>query len=390
MMSITELHNCAMALADEADILKRLGRKQDAKEKYAESYRQEKDAAILAMKNNVEEPAISILLKSAACLAYDAELLRECEQLIGLALSRDLPNEIAEELRDLLENVNFSRHLRLNGVSLDENEIQLVVAGDGVAHGMARKIDVDSRLDTLHKLTLRTLERKTGNEFRTRGRIPEKITNQCQTYFSIPRAASFAISVRIGQKDEDLQIEGVESRTSALIDDVVTNLKLVNQGDYETLKQRIKDEKYLLNFVSHAKEFAPDGKDVSLVGITYMKNGEEVQVPLQRVQNEYVAFEEQLARESIKKSLIKKITIPETEIENTLEGTFSAADASEQNFKITIGNRKFEINVPDGLSDIVRKYFDEVVSARVLYNPSKDKYSLISINALQTKLSLEK
>jgi hypothetical protein len=47
------------------------------------------------------------LHRSAAALALECGVLREAERLIAAALSGDPPNEIAEELRDLLEQVYF-------------------------------------------------------------------------------------------------------------------------------------------------------------------------------------------------------------------------------------------------------------------------------------------
>ena len=81
-----------------------------------------------AIASSVEDLSSSVLVKSAAFLAYDGGLIRESEQMVGLALSRNLPEEIAEEMRDLLENIHFARHLRLNGVTLSDNEVQIVVA----------------------------------------------------------------------------------------------------------------------------------------------------------------------------------------------------------------------------------------------------------------------
>ena len=49
----------------------------------------------------------SVLHRSAASLALECGALREAERLIAAALSGDPPDEIAEELRDLLEQVYF-------------------------------------------------------------------------------------------------------------------------------------------------------------------------------------------------------------------------------------------------------------------------------------------
>lgn len=52
-----------------------------------------------------EEPTRSVFYRSAASLALQCEEFRETERLIATALSGNPPNEIAEELRDLLEKL---------------------------------------------------------------------------------------------------------------------------------------------------------------------------------------------------------------------------------------------------------------------------------------------
>lgn len=75
---------------------------------------------------------------SAASLALVVTCI-ENRKLISLALSGEPPFQgIAEELRDLMENINFFRHLELKGIELAENEVQLVIAGKGIGFGYAK------------------------------------------------------------------------------------------------------------------------------------------------------------------------------------------------------------------------------------------------------------
>lgn len=72
----------------------------------------------------------------------------------------------------MLETVNFHRHLDLRGVILQEDEVQLVIAGKGVGYGYAKSDDVLDRVDTFQKLAIRTIERKAGKSFRKAGKFP--------------------------------------------------------------------------------------------------------------------------------------------------------------------------------------------------------------------------
>jgi tetratricopeptide (TPR) repeat protein len=109
-MSIKELHRKAMELADMADIAKRQGHKDKAMKLYDEAYMLERDAALLAEKDKVGEPCISVLYRSAASLALNCMKYREAEKLIATALSGEPPAEIADELRSLMDNINFYRN----------------------------------------------------------------------------------------------------------------------------------------------------------------------------------------------------------------------------------------------------------------------------------------
>ena len=106
MKDIRTLHNEAMDLALQGDI----EAKNDPKcEKcislYTEAFEKEREAALLADFMQNPEPGLSILYRSAASLAIQCGRYREAEQLIAKALSGNPTNEIARELRELLQNI---------------------------------------------------------------------------------------------------------------------------------------------------------------------------------------------------------------------------------------------------------------------------------------------
>jgi hypothetical protein len=80
------------------------------------AFERESEAAALVAGDLAMEPTRSILHRSAAALALECGEYRSAERLIATALAGDPPEEIAEELRDLLEQVNFCRHLQLRGL----------------------------------------------------------------------------------------------------------------------------------------------------------------------------------------------------------------------------------------------------------------------------------
>jgi hypothetical protein len=113
MSKINDLHEKAMALCDEAFFAKRKGDMDSFMKFSHQALEFETEAANLLKDNFDDEPSRSILYRSAASIAIDCKELRQAEKLIAMALVGNPPNEIAEELRDLLEKVHFSRHLEL-------------------------------------------------------------------------------------------------------------------------------------------------------------------------------------------------------------------------------------------------------------------------------------
>jgi hypothetical protein len=107
MKDVKDLHHQAMRLADEADAARRQGQAQLARERLRQAFECEQQAADLVAGEPALEPTRSVLHRSAATLALECGALREAERLIAVALSGEPPEQIAEELRDLWEQVYF-------------------------------------------------------------------------------------------------------------------------------------------------------------------------------------------------------------------------------------------------------------------------------------------
>jgi hypothetical protein len=107
MNQVKDLHHEAMRLVDDAELARRNGNLQVARERIRQAFDLERQAADLVADDFSQEPTRSVLHQSAASLALECGALREAERLIAEALSGDPPDDIAEELRDLLEQVYF-------------------------------------------------------------------------------------------------------------------------------------------------------------------------------------------------------------------------------------------------------------------------------------------
>lgn len=121
-MKIEELHTQAMDLAEQADFLKMQGKDEEAHSLYTQSLDAERKAAYDARNQNFGEPTESVLFRSAASLAYSLQDYREAERLICMGLAGNPPHEIANELRDLYDQVSMERNLILLNTEIKEKQ----------------------------------------------------------------------------------------------------------------------------------------------------------------------------------------------------------------------------------------------------------------------------
>ncbi len=349
MSRITELHDQAMELSDEAFIAKRAGDNERADVLSRQAFELEAAAANM-MSNALEiEPTRSVLYRSAASMAMDIGKLREAEKLITAALSGDPPPDIADELRDLLEKVHFDRHLDLCGITLAPGEFQFSIAGSVISYGMTLSNVFIERITNMEKVIFRTVERMLNIPFRERGSSKSSVREGYSLYMATPRSNSFAVILRLGRQ---MQLPGIDL-SEKVITDVVKSFEMVNTGQEKHLREHIPDESYYRNFVQLAKTIAPDGEQVRLVGLTAGNENQEMRVRFTR-----------------KRDDIQPLPPPPDESPDdegkpiTIQGRLKFADArgNEQSIRLVTPKKHYHIVVPHGMmNDIVRPLWDDIV-----------------------------
>ncbi len=350
MIELNDLHEQAMEAADGAFIAKRRGNQNLANQLYRRAFTLER-SVVDQLKDTAIEPSRSILYRSAAALAIEAGELAAAEQLVATALAGNPPPEIADELRDLFDQVNFHRHLALRGTILDPGELQVTIAGNAVAGGLTLSDVFVDRLRNLERVIYRTAERLLGKEFRERGAVKSSIDAAYSLWVSAPRAGSFAVTLRVGRQR---QLPGIDLE---VLDEVVECFTLLNGHREELLRQRIPQEPYYRNFVELAKRVAPDGNEVNLVGLTSQSNGQEKKLALTRSRQDIA--------ETVRTALVQEGDKDRSKVVS-VTGRLKIADASGPRGMIVLideENKKHRIQVPEGmLNDIVRPLWDERVT----------------------------
>jgi len=108
---INDLHEGAMTLAEAAVVAQMEGDEATASERFQEALELATQAAAKMASHVHEEPMRSVLHRSAASLALNCEEYRLAEKLLAVGLAGNPPAEIADEMRDLLEQVYLHREL---------------------------------------------------------------------------------------------------------------------------------------------------------------------------------------------------------------------------------------------------------------------------------------
>lgn len=353
MSTLKDLHRQAMQQADMAHAARREGKAETARQHFEEAYRLERTAAEQLVNRPDAEPSRAILFRSAATLAIEAVRFTEAEQMVCMALAGTPPIKIAEELRDLFEQINFLRHLALRGVRLAERELQMSIAGRGVGFGVAPTDAVIERIEHTQALMYRFTERKFKKPYRDKGAPSKEIREAVSLFMAVPRAASYAVSLLVGGMQETLPGMSIGE---SVIDEVVECLDLFVREEEEALRGKIQGEAYLTNFKALAKAISPDGEEIETVGFTALREGREKTValkPVRRIETAAPPFGTELENQKGKGDVI-------------VTGTLLFADSMEHKHLIKLLDEngvKHSVVVPAGMmDDIVRPLWDSRIT----------------------------
>lgn len=352
MNASNDFHRKAMDLSASALADQMRGNSEQALELFHQALELELEA--IAQLEEPVEPTFSVLHRSAATLALDCNQHRQAEKLVAYALAHEPPPEIADELRDLLEQVNFNRHLELRGVALKEDELQLSMSGAEIGLGIANATEFQKRVADSSRLIYRIAERRSNKPFRERGRPDSTIKASFEPFLSLPRAASYAVTMRFGRPTKQMAFWEAPEITET-VNEFMDLMELLHNAEIADLRTRIPDAAYLRNFLGLAKNIAPDGNRIRLVGYTTYSKGVIRKVAVTRPAEE----------------LPQSTDVDEGPIESEhhieVSGTLLYADATSQNRirLIDSESKSHTIEVPKGMmTDIVRPNWDAMVTIK--------------------------
>jgi hypothetical protein len=361
MNPIKQLHREAMDFFDRAEVAQIRGRTDDVPSLLLQAYEKEREAAELVKDRLDLEPTRSVLFRSAAALAKRCNRLREAEQLIGLGLAGNTPPEIAEELRNLFEEINYRRHLGAKGYKVSSSAFQMSFAGSEIGPGMAEKDEVINRIQWISTNVYRTAQRKRGDPF-TPGGIPKKLKKEFKIEIYVPMAASFAVAFRLlylPPKEQPV-LPGMGWWPEEVIDELMTCIALLQSEDTPNLKERFQEEAYLTSFLELSKLVAPDGDRVKLVGFTSWQDGRERQVVFDKPAKSLRDFTKSIMPETLEERTIETVTVEG----RLLRADSTNLDKGRQLQVLDDTNKRHNIVIKEGGGDIIRALYEESVIVR--------------------------
>ena len=343
-------HDRAMDLAFLADRSKATGNLDEAGRLYAQAL--ESEVAALGALHSPSPMTFAVMHRSAAWLALECGEIRLAEKLASAGLAGDPPPEIADELREVWEQANFHRHLYARGVVVADHEIQMTLSGPAVGLGITEWTGYRARVDDTLKMITRITERKAERPFRHRGPPEAVIRKYLSPHVSLPRAASYSVSIRLGHGQ--LHLPGLDlPELPEVIHDFLTIVEKVNGSVEDQLEELIPDNSYRQNALALAKQIAPDGANIKQVGFTASGIDGPRMIGFTRT------------KKDVRQSAADRA--PEEESVVEIHGTLLFADARGTSNEIRIvaddGEHKVKV-VPEMMDDIVRPLWNSVVSVR--------------------------
>lgn len=375
MTTVSNLHPKAMDLAEEAFRLQRKGHDKHAHSLFLEALKLEQEAAMSLILSHDNEPSRSILFRSAASLAYNAEDFETAERLIAHGLSGYPPLEIKEELKNLYEDINFKRHLQANGIVLSENQWLMSIHGNATSYGGTMVEPLFSRVEKVTSLFYRTVERLLGVEYRITGSSRKEIKDVYGLYVNAFVPSSFAVSFQIGAPDPQLPLLDHKPKKKvppdSVVDELLRCLELWEDGKSDKLRARIHNEVYYENFVGIAKQLAPDGEDVKTVNFKTIRKGKDRPVTLrksrERIRHPPSVTAQVDAHRTEKATLLGVLKFASTPLTKDYGTVHLSAVEGMHSIKVPIGQ----------MQEVVRPYYEELVVVEV--ERRGDKYYLEDI-----------
>lgn len=287
MTTVRELHDRAMAEMDAMFALRAMGQDDAALAAAARAFEAERAAVELAFEKSVSAATKFALVKSAAALANDAQLYDVGQDLVMRAMIDPALRDARAALYEHLDLLRTHEHLQLKGIVLSPTEVQVSIAGPEVAPGFAPSDEIHDRIELLHSLAARQAMRLDRQPFEASERKVRRYRREYQPWQSIPRAASFAVTLRFGvHKQIELLPDDIEARAQPeRVIQEVANIAEIFAREGARALEKLMEPAYARHAATMFRQLSP-AESVNTVGLTVVTGERVKMIPLPRRRDE--------------------------------------------------------------------------------------------------------
>ena len=246
-------------------------------------------------------------------------------------------------LEDLARGGMSGLSVRMGGAMAEAAAVCL----DDCGHGTPARLTVDGNERRVYDLVWRLADDQSRRTWADEQEATEQ--GACGIAILVVR------SIR-GHEVEQMDLCS-DHEASAVIDEVLDLLQVVQEKDRDELARRIPEQPYLVNFNALARKIAPDGERVSMVGLTAHHPGRIRRVAFTRIRKELANFglpgdpEERNVDASDRRITVRGVL----HYANVI-GREDTIKLEDQNGSV------YEILVPEGMmTDIVHPLWDDEV-----------------------------
>jgi hypothetical protein len=262
-------HQKAQELSARAELARREGRREEARNFYAQAA--DLELAGLSLLPLDKPRSRGILAVSSAALLFKAGLYDRAESAICELLSGDLDPSYRAELRELLQVTWEEQMLAQERMQYSGDEILVALRGGKIGVGTAPADLAVRYLNAVNLLAFRAAELDAGLELRQHGPPAHEIQAALQARVTQPLGGSYRFSIRfVETAQRHLFPEGLPIKPpdpKRVSNTVVRVLRALEHNDPEALKEAVPRAEYRLALVRLARNVVPSGDALSEVEV---------------------------------------------------------------------------------------------------------------------------
>lgn len=317
------------------------------------------------------EPSRGIIYRSAAALALRCDELVLAERYAAQGLAGNVDDQIAEQLREVFDEVRFRRHTTGLIRQLRDETMHVSMTGRRVTPDFIDAAILTSHIENLHRIIVRVQELLLGYQFRRSGRISKGIQDTMQVRYEPASNRVFGYDLDVFVQQPRLKF--VEEDEGTVIGVTRRIFDLAQAGNRSALLSLCQENRsYYRYFTNAARDVMPDGKRLAFVGLQSSEYREAV--TLRPADRRTV-----LQRMGLKEAGEKQVTI-----EGRLKGTQGSTHSDELIVTVYTGDDEKipqRCVVPEGLSgERIGQLWDSRVRVRGF---RKEQDSLVRVEFIR-------